>query len=134
MHAWLEAQLDGRDWLNGEGFGWGDLAAVSYVTMSSMFGTDPDPGSALGRWLERARARPSVAHTVEEALATIPFMETLSDLVSSGAFVRHYRDHRLEWMVRSGGLQVVVEGLADHTIRFTDTARFSAPYTTAAAD
>ena len=96
MHAWLEAQLDGRDWLNGEGFGWGD--------------------------------------TVEKALATIPFMETLSDLVSSGAFVRHYRDHRLEWMVRSGGLQVVVEGLADHTIRFTDTARFAAPYTAAAAD
>ncbi|MBV9118718.1 MAG: hypothetical protein JOY63_15285 [Acetobacteraceae bacterium] len=70
MHAWLEAQLDGRDWLNGEGFRWGDLAAVPYVTMSSMFGIDPDPDSALGRWLERAWARPSVARTVEEALAT----------------------------------------------------------------
>ena len=132
MHAWLEAQLDGRGWLNGEGFGCGGVAAVPYVTMSSMFGIDPDPGSALGRW--RERARPSVARTIEEALATISFTETLSDLVSSGAFVRHYRDHRLEWMLRSGGLQVVVEGLADRTIRFTDTTRFSAPYPPAAAD
>ena len=61
-------------------------------------------------------------------------METLSDLVSSGAFVRHYRDHRLEWMIRSGGLQVVIDRLADRTIRFTDTARFPAPYPAAAAD
>jgi len=133
MHAWLEAQLDGKDWLTGERFGWGDLAATPYVTMSSMFGVDPGRGTALGQWLERARARPSVARTVEEAVATLPSMEQLSGLLSSGAFVRHYRDHRLEWMIRSGGLQVVVDGLAAGNIRFTDTARFSAPYPGTAA-
>jgi len=32
---------------------------------------------------------------------------------------REYRDHRLDWMIRSGGLQVVVDGLKDDTIRLS---------------
>ncbi len=32
--------------------------------------------------------------------------------------VRQYRDHRLEWMLRSGGLDIVLEGLDRGTIRF----------------
>jgi hypothetical protein len=32
--------------------------------------------------------------------------------------VRQYRDHRLEWMMKSGGAEVVRRGLAAGTIRF----------------
>ncbi len=32
---------------------------------------------------------------------------------------REYRDHRLEWMIRSGGLDIVIAGLTDDTIRFS---------------
>jgi RNA polymerase-associated protein len=32
---------------------------------------------------------------------------------------REYRDHRLEWMIRSGGIEVVEKGLKDDTIRFS---------------
>jgi hypothetical protein len=35
-------------------------------------------------------------------------------------------ERRLEWMIRSGGLHVVLDGLAADDIRFTDTARFAA--------
>lgn len=31
---------------------------------------------------------------------------------------REYRDHRLEWMVKSGGVEVVLEGLRRGNIRF----------------
>ena len=39
--------------------------------------------------------------------------------VASGAIRREYRDHRLEWMLKSGGVQIVLDGLANNTIRFT---------------
>jgi hypothetical protein len=32
---------------------------------------------------------------------------------------REYRDHRLEWMMKSGGVQIVLDGLANNNIRFT---------------
>ena len=32
--------------------------------------------------------------------------------------VRQYRDHRLEWMMKSGGTNIVLDGLAKGTIRF----------------
>jgi hypothetical protein len=34
--------------------------------------------------------------------------------------VRQYRDHRLEWMVKSGGIDVVLRGIAGGTIRFQE--------------
>lgn len=126
MHHWLEGLLGDDPWLTGAAFGWGDLAALPYVTMSDMFGVAPPAGSALAAWLDRAMQRASVALTVDEALATIPAMETVSDWIKTGAFKRQFRDHRLEWMIRSGGLQVVIDGLANDDIRFTDLARFAA--------
>ena len=126
MHAWLEGLLGDQPWLSGGEFGWGDLSALPYVTMSSMFGIEPPAGSKLAAWLARGRARPSVAQTVDEALATIPAMETVHEWIKSGAFKRQFRDHRLEWMIRSGGMQVVLDGLKNDDIRFTDTARFVA--------
>jgi len=36
----------------------------------------------------------------------------------AAGFKREYRDHRLEWMIRAGGLDVVVTGLAANNIRF----------------
>jgi hypothetical protein len=39
--------------------------------------------------------------------------------LASGAIRREYRDHRLEWMMKSGGVQIVLDGLARNNIRFT---------------
>ena len=38
-------------------------------------------------------------------------MTKVAGAVKSGLFKREYRDHRLEWMIRSGGLDVVLEGM-----------------------
>jgi hypothetical protein len=40
-------------------------------------------------------------------------------LIAQGLFKREYRDYRLEWMIKSGGLEVVLDGLAKDNIRFT---------------
>jgi glutathione S-transferase/RNA polymerase-associated protein len=77
-------------------------------------------GSKLAAWLARANARPSVASCVEEvaASARASAMPNVAELVEKGLFKREYRDHRLEWMIKSGGVDVVVKGLERRNIRF----------------
>jgi glutathione S-transferase/RNA polymerase-associated protein len=120
VNAWLERQLGSAPWFNGERFGWGDLAAVPVVSAAAMSGNAPADGSALAGWLERARQRPSVETTIEQAVHSMGGFQMLPELVRSGVFVREYRDHRLEWMLRSGAVEVVLDGLRHKTIRFSD--------------
>jgi glutathione S-transferase len=116
--SWLEGQLGARPWFNGETFGWGDLAVAPFVGTSVSVGNHPAAGSALGAWLERAMERPSVGETVAEARAFDIGTANVVELVAQGLFKREYRDHRLEWMIKSGGLEVVVNGLQADNIRF----------------
>ncbi|KPF66933.1 glutathione S-transferase [alpha proteobacterium AAP81b] len=120
LNAWLERQLGDADWFNGEAFGWGDAAVVPFVQGAVGYGILPAAGNALAAWLARAGERPSVAATAAEARAAAAAVARIVPAaIASGAFQREYRDHRLEWMLRSGGMQVVVDGLADRTIRFS---------------
>jgi len=123
--GWLERQLGGREWFNGEAFGWGDLAVIPFLNGSAGQGHAPPAGSKLADWQARANARPSVADTTAEiaAMATGTAMPNVAELVEKGLFKREYRDHRLEWMIKSGGLDVVLKGLERDNIRFTPTFR-----------
>lgn len=120
FYAWLEKQLGDREWFNGDSFGWGDLSVVPYVNGAHGHGNSPPEGSRLAAWLARANARPSVAKTVEEVLASArsSAMPNVAELVEKGLFKREYRDHRLEWMIKSGGVEVVLKGLERNNIRF----------------
>jgi len=118
-NAWLERHLGTAPWLTGERFGWGDLAAIPFVHAAALTGTPPAPGSALADWLERCRSRPPVAAAFAQAQETMAGFELLPGLVASGNFRREYRDHRLEWMLRSGGLEIVLEGMQRRNIRFS---------------
>ena len=84
-----------------------------------MSGHAPAAGSALAAWLDRVRERPSVAQTFADATHALGGFEMLPELVRSGQFVREYRDHRLEWMLRSGGVDIVLEGMRARNIRFS---------------
>ena len=116
-NAWLERQLGDQPWFNGQQFGWGDLSVVPVVASSAAIG-DPASGR-LGAWLARASERPSVKETLDEAAALMPSFDQVGQLVNSGMFKREYRDHRLEWMLRSGGTQIVLDGLKNGNIRFS---------------
>jgi glutathione S-transferase/RNA polymerase-associated protein len=118
--TWLEKQLGDREWFNGESFGWGDLSVVPYLNGSVGQGHPPPEGSKLAAWLARANARPSVQACVADiaALNAGASMPNVAELVEKGLFKREYRDHRLEWMIKSGGLEVVLKGLERDNIRF----------------
>jgi glutathione S-transferase/RNA polymerase-associated protein len=121
--SWLEGQLGERDWFNGGAFGWGDLSVAPYVGTSISVGNRPVAGSKLAAWADRAFARPSVSETIKESRAFNGGDANVIDLVAKGLFKREYRDHRLEWMIKSGGLEVVVKGLEAGNIRFAPDFR-----------
>lgn len=116
---WLARQLGSADWFGGERFGWADLAVVPYVNCSAAFGLEPAAGTPLAAWLARVNARPAVAQTAAEASASMPDLVGIDQLIAQGLFKREYRDHRLEWMIKSGGLEVVLDGVARDNIRFS---------------
>jgi hypothetical protein len=39
--------------------------------------------------------------------------------IADGRHKREYRDHRLDWMMRSGGADIVLEGMRTKTLRFS---------------
>ena len=118
LHRWLERALGDREHFNGARFGWGDLSVYPYVAASALWGFPPPAGSRLAGWLERVAARGSARMCAEAVATVMASFQNLGPLVEAGAFVREYRDHRLEWMIRSGGLDVVREGLEKNNIRF----------------
>ncbi|MBP7705353.1 MAG: glutathione S-transferase family protein [Caulobacter sp.] len=118
LNGWLDKQLDGKAWLNGDTFGWADVCAAPFVQGAAGFGFGPAEGSALAGWLARVRARPSCAESFAQALASLEAMSQVAGIVEAGLFKRQYRDYRLEWMIRSGGIDVVLKGLEKDNIRF----------------
>jgi glutathione S-transferase/RNA polymerase-associated protein len=116
---WLEKQLGDQPWMNGAAFGWGDLSVVPYVNGAVGMGNAPAAGSKLAAWLARANARQSVVDTVADIATVQGSMTDVAGLVEQGLFKREYRDHRLEWMIKSGGFEVVQKGLEKDNIRFT---------------
>jgi glutathione S-transferase/RNA polymerase-associated protein len=119
VNRYLERQLGNAPWFNGASFGWGDLSVVPYVHGAAVTGNTPPAGSRLAAWLDRARARPSVSATFQAAAESMQGFEMIPQLIESGLFKREYRDHRLEWMMRSGGTDIVLDGMRRGNIRFS---------------
>lgn len=120
LHQWLGRQLGDAKWFNGERFGWGDLCVIPYVNGATGQGLGPDPASPLGQWQKRANARPSVIACNDSIKAIQTVMVDVAAAVKAGLFKREYRDHRLEWMMRSGGADIVRAGMENATIRFSN--------------
>jgi glutathione S-transferase len=119
LQDWLTDRLGDAQWFNGAGFGWADLSVAPYVNRSFHYGFGTPSGSPLDKWRDRIRERPSVAKTFREFEAASERMGDAAARLASGAIRREYRDHRLEWMMKSGGIQIVLDGLARNNIRFT---------------
>lgn len=119
MQEWLAGRLGQADWFGGKQFGWADAAVAPMLNRSVFYGFGPPPGSPLSRWHARIRERPSVAQTFAEFDKATQTMGANPDRYRGTGAKREYRDHRLEWMIKSGGIEVVLAGLRDGNIRFT---------------
>ena len=115
----LETELARRAWLNGEAFGFGDVVAYPFVNGAAALGNKPAPGSKLEGWLKVMRERPSAERLKAEIIASMPVFMSRPRDIAEGKARREYRDHRLDWMLRSGGLDIVLDGIKKRTIRFS---------------
>jgi glutathione S-transferase/RNA polymerase-associated protein len=122
LNAWLDRQLAGREWMNGARFGWGDVSVYPHVHNADRLGRPPPSGSALASWLGRMRERPSAVQLDAEfaAWSLTPLNRPLG---TSGTWKRLYKSHRLEWMIRAGGIDVVARGIANDDVRFSPEIR-----------
>ena len=119
IFVWLEGQLGDQPYFGGNKHGWADLAIIPFVYRSSYFGVGPSDGSPMGSWFARMKQISSVSQTLAEFDAAAPGMAQMALDFKSGKRVREYRDHRLEWMVKSGGIDIVTAGMRDGNIRFS---------------
>ena len=119
LQAWLSERLGTSPWFGGAHVGWAAAAAAPLVTRSVYYGMGPAAGTPLAQWHARLKERPSVRQTFAEFDQAAAAMASVADLYRSGVRSRQYRDHRLEWMLRSGGIEVVQAGLRDRNIRFS---------------
>jgi len=77
------------------------------------------PDSAkLNAWLERANSRPSVQATIAEVKEAMPIFKDIMARIRIGEEKRHYRDHRLDCLVRSGGSPILFDRISDNSVRF----------------
>ncbi len=116
-YRWLEPQLSAAGWFNGSAYGWADICVVPFINGAGRFQIFPATGTPLADWLERVNAREDVRAVTAAAQAAELDPETMRAAIAGG-FKREYRDHRLEWMIRAGGLDVVAAGLAADNLRF----------------
>lgn len=121
IQSWLTSILGNNDYFNGDSFGYADIAVLPYVNRSVVYEMMPPEDSALSRWRARVIERPAVKQTYEEMLeATKQMSSVFKDLFQPGTGRRReYRDHRLEFMIRAGGIGIVEKGIKEGTIRFS---------------
>ncbi|MDX2235561.1 MAG: glutathione S-transferase family protein, partial [Hyphomonadaceae bacterium] len=115
FHSYLMRTLGDAPYFGGDAFLRADMAVISHLLGPAR----PGPETPLGAWVARCLERPSVSRTAKEAADSIAGMANVDAAVKGGLFKRQYRDHRLEWMMRSGGVQIVLDGLKTSTIRYS---------------
>ncbi|KAJ9602213.1 hypothetical protein H2200_013333 [Cladophialophora chaetospira] len=118
IQSWLTEQLGDAEWFGGDHFGYADVCVWPVVNRSTSYGLEPELGTPLRDWYERAKERPSVKSVFEEFEAGVKGVAAAYEYLQKGLIKREYRDHRLEWLIKSGGVDIVKEGLEKDNIRF----------------
>jgi glutathione S-transferase len=66
IQARLTEQLGDAEWFGGDLFGYADVCVWPFVNRSTSYGVEPDLGTPLRNWYERAKQRSSVKSVFEE--------------------------------------------------------------------
>jgi len=116
----LERELEGRRFMNGAEFGRADAAVHPHLAQSQALGHPlSDLHPRLLDWEQRVASRSSIKRVVNESAEFLRDLRAQSD-DGTRHIVRQYRDHRLEWMMKTGGAEIVARGMAERTIRFAE--------------
>jgi len=122
IQEWLSKRLGSDLYFAGSEFGYADICVAPVLNRSVGYGLGPAEGSSLSKWMARIRERPSIKETFQEYdVALVQLAKMAGGLFKEEGQKRkrEYRDHRLDFMIRAGGIEVVLEGLKKGNIRFS---------------
>jgi glutathione S-transferase len=118
QRLWNRLELEGRPWMNGDRFGRADAAVYPHLHTSQGLGYPVDDRHPrLRRWLSNCAERESIRKEDAEVQQAYAAMAGGASSSSPRA-PRQYRDHRLEWMMKTGGVAIVLDGINNGSIRF----------------
>ncbi len=114
----LDPELDGRPWFSGERFGRADASLIVHAVASGFSGFGPgERHPRLREWTARCLEVEGVKRDQAD-LAVFLGSDGVRAMRKLPKIRRQYRDHRLEWMLKSGGLDIVLRGIEGETIHF----------------
>jgi glutathione S-transferase/RNA polymerase-associated protein len=114
----VESELEGRSWLSGERFGRADASLIVHLVAAGLYGNGPgERHPRLRDWSARCVEVESVKRDQADLAAFIG-SDGVRGMRKIPKIRRQYRDHRLEWMLKTGGLDIVLRGLEGDTIHF----------------
>lgn len=121
IQEWLTTKLGSKDFFNGSTPGFADIAVAPVLNRSVHYGYGPPEGSPLQKWHARISELPFISETFAEMKEAAKMMASMgpSTWKPHGGRRREYRDHRLEWLIKNGGIDIVRKGLEDDNIRFS---------------
>ena len=117
IFEFLEKKLGGSDYFGGDHFSRADICVLPHLNTAKVMKNGPD-SAKLNAWLERANSRPSVQATIAEVKEAMPIFKDIMARIRIGEEKRHYRDHRLDCLVRSGGSPILFDRISDNSVRF----------------
>lgn len=123
INSWLEKQLDTNCWFGGPEALWADICVYPLVNSAASQGNKPPPGGRLEEWLNQMRKRQSarrVRDDIRNQLKTQRVATEDSREPDNPMRRRTFQSHRLEWMMRNGGKEIVLKSIAEGTADFSD--------------
>lgn len=100
-YAHLEGRLGGNEYFAGE-LSRADLALIVHMNTAAFLGYPPsDDQPRLASWVDRMNARPSVVRSTTDMTESIEKAQTIDDPIFENERL-HWRDSRIEWLLRCG--------------------------------
>lgn len=119
VQEWLSNQLGENEYFSGSTFGYADICVAPIYNRAVGNGYGGPEHCKLMKWLRRIKTREAVTETFKEFEEVVKLMPAMGERFLKGELKREFRDHRLEFLIKSGGIEVVLEGLRRNNIRFS---------------
>ena len=114
----LSHELGDCDYFGGSEIDRLDICVIPHINAARAMRMAPQQTNLLG-WRERMNARKSVSTTLAEAKESLGDYKILMRSIKAGEAKRQFRDHRLDWLLRANGNEILQARIRADNIRYS---------------